>query len=218
MLKDDDVLKLLESADWNYIVIQLTRYASWQATRYRWKAGGHGQLLGGMTPQDIAKNAITKVLDRTRSWDPEKYPDLLVHLQWIVDSDLNHLFNSREHLTTNRIIESEDEESKELTYNNLIHSSSSLNDAMHCKTPEEHLIIQEANEQANERKEKAQKELYALVRGDEDLEFLLSCFEDGIDKPELIAREMGWDVTKVYNLKRKLLRKASAIKKIMEQD
>jgi len=90
-------------------------------------------LPGGMTPQDIAKKAITKVWDRTRSWDPEKYPDLLVHLQWIVDSDLSHLFNSKEHLTTNRIIESDEEESKELTYNNLIHSSSSLNDAMHCK-------------------------------------------------------------------------------------
>lgn len=218
MLKNDDVLKLLESADWNNIIIQLTRYASWHAAWYKGKMGSHGQLPGGMTPQDIAKNAIAKVWDGTRSWDHEKYPDLLVHLQWIVDSDLSHLFNSKEHLTTSRIIESEDEESKELTYNNLIHNSSSLNDAKHLKTPEEHLIIQEINEQANERKEKAKKELYALVKGDEDLEFLLSCFEEGIDKPELIAREMGWDVTKVYTLKRKLLRKAPAIKKIVEQE
>lgn len=219
MLNDDAVLKLLEAADWDNIIVQLTRYASWHASWYKWKKGDPGQLPGGMTPQDIAKDAIKKVWSRTRSWDPEKYPDLLIHLQWIVDSDLNHLFNSKEYLTTNRINESEEEkeekeESKELTYNNLMQSSSSpLNENIHYKTPEERLIIQEVNEH----EEKIKKELYALVKGDEDLELLLSCFEDGIDKSELIAKEMGWDVTKVYNLKRKLSRKAAAIIKIMEQ-
>jgi hypothetical protein len=214
MPNNDDVLKFLESADWNNIIVQLTRYASWHASWYKWKTGGHGQLPGGMTPEDIAKDAIKKVWSGTRSWDPEKYPDLLIHLQWIVDSDLNHLFNSKEHLINNKIIESDEEESKELTYNNIIHSSSSFNEAIHCKTPEERLIIQEAQG----REEKAQKELYALVKGDEDLELLLSCFDEGIDKPELIAKEMSWDVKKVYTLKRKLLRKATDIMKIMEQD
>jgi hypothetical protein len=217
MLNDDAVLKLLEAANWDNIIVQLTRYAAWHASWYKARTGDPGQLPGGMTPQDIAKDAIKKVWSRTRSWDPEKYPDLLIHLQWIVDSDLNHLFNSKEHLTTNRINESEEEkeESKELTYNNLMQSSSSpLNENIHYKTPEERLIIQEVNE----REEKIKKELYALVKGDEDLELLLSCFEDGIDKSELIAKEMGWDVTKVYNLKRKLSRKAAAIIKIMEQE
>jgi hypothetical protein len=47
---------------------------------------------------------------------------------------------------------------------------------------------------------------------------LLLCFDEGIDKPELIAKEMGCDVTKIYTLKRKLLRKASAINKIMQNE
>lgn len=140
MLNDDDVLKLLESADWNNIIVKLTRYAIWHASWYKWKTGDSGQLSGGVTPEDIAKNAIIKVWNRTRSWNPEKYPDLLTHLQRIVDSDLNHLFNSKEHFTTDRIIESDEEESKELTYNNLSRSSSSLNEAIHYKTPEELLI------------------------------------------------------------------------------
>jgi len=217
MLNDDAVLELLEAADWDNIIFQLTRYAVWHASWHKSRTGDPGQLPGGMTPQDIAKDAIKKVWSRTRSWNPEKYPDLLIHLQWIVDSDLNHLFNSKEHLTTNRINESEEEkeESKELTYNNLMQSSSSsLNENIQYKTPEERLIIREENE----REERVKKELYALVKGDEDLELLLSCFEDGIDKSELIAKEMGWDVTKVYNLKRKLSRKAAAIIKIMEQE
>jgi len=213
MSNDDAVHKLLESADWNKIIVQLTRYAIWHASWYKWRTGSHGQLPGGMTPQDIAINAIKKVWDRTRSWDPEKYPDLLIHLQWIVDSDLSHLFDSKEHLTTNRIFESEDDESAELTYNNLVRSSSSpLNEGINYKTPEERLITEEKKE----REEKAKKDLYALVKGDEDLEFILACFEEGMDKSELIAETMGCDVTKVYNLKRKLSRKASSIYKIME--
>ena len=56
------------------------------------------------------------------------------------------------------------------------------------------------------------------MKGDEDLEILLLCFDEGIDKSELIAEQMGCDVTKVYTLKRKLLRKASAINKIMQQE
>ena len=140
MSNDDAVHKLLESADWNKIIVQLTRYASWHASWYKWKAGNSGELPGGLTPEDIALEAIEKVWSRTRAWDPEKYPELLIHLQWIVDSDLNHLFNSKEHLTTNRIFESEDEESAELTYNNLMHSSSApLNAGIHHKTPEERL-------------------------------------------------------------------------------
>ena len=51
------------------------------------------------------------------------------------------------------------------------------------------------------------------MKGDEDLELLLLCFEEGIDKPEKIAIETGWDINKVYNLKRKLLRKAAKIGK-----
>jgi DNA-binding CsgD family transcriptional regulator len=44
------------------------------------------------------------------------------------------------------------------------------------------------------------------------------CFEEGIDKSEQIASAMGCDVKRVYGLKRKLLRKASAIMKIMRQE
>ena len=51
------------------------------------------------------------------------------------------------------------------------------------------------------------------MKGDEDLELLLLCFEEGIDKPEKIAIEADWDINKVYNLKRKLLRKAAKVGK-----
>jgi hypothetical protein len=213
MGKEDGVLKHLELVDWENISIKLIHYAHWRAIRYKWKIGNPDQLPAGMTPKDIALNAISKVWTGTRAWNPDKYPDLLAHLKWIVKSDMNHLFTSKDHMTSCRINESDDQDNSELTYNEVIPNPSSqlIESAL---TPEEHLLAKEKNEH----EETAKQELFALVKGDDDLELLLSCFEDGIDKPELIAKEMGWDVTKVYTLKRKLLRKSPAINKIMQQE
>lgn len=213
MGKEDEVLKHFETADWSDIIIKLTHYSHWRSFRYKWRTGNPSQLPAGMTPEDIALNAISKVLTGTRAWDPDKYPDLLAHLKWIVKSDMNHLFTSMGHMTSDRIDESEDQDGSGLTYNEVI-SDPSSHFSESAQTPEEHLLAKEKAEH----EEKVKQELFALVRGDEDLELLLLCFEDGIDKPELIAKEMGCDVTKVYTLKRKLLRKASAINKIMQKE
>jgi hypothetical protein len=213
MGKKDEILKRLEAADWNDIIIKLTHYSHWRAFRYKWRIGNPGQLPAGMTPKDMALNAISKVWDGRRAWDPDKYPDLLAHLKWIVKSDMNHLFTSMGHMTGERINESEDREGSELTYNDIIPDPSSpLCEPI--QTPEEQLLARERA--AHE--ERVKQELFALVKGDEDLELLLLCFDEGIDKPELIAEQMGCDVTKVYTLKRKLLRKASTIKKIIQQE
>ncbi len=210
MGNNEEVLKRLEDANWDDIIIKLTRYARWRALRYKWKSGNPDQLPCGMTPQDIALSAIEKVWNRTRSWDPNRYPDLLLHLKWIVDSDMNHLFCSMEHHTSGRSADSEDSEVDDP----IPDPSSPLSEIIHNKTPEERLISHEEEEY----EQKVKQKLYELIKGDVELELLLMFFEDGIDKPEQIAKEMGWDVIKVYNLKRKLSRKAFAIIKIMEQE
>jgi hypothetical protein len=196
-MEKDRVLHLLENADWKDIILKLTHYALQRARVYSWKSGKSDQLLGGKTPEDIAFEAIEKVLSGTRDWDPDKYPNLLTHLQWVVKSDMEHLASSMEHQATGRMPEpGEGEEGYET-----IPGPSS-------PTPEEELIAREKEDL----EERLKGELYAMVKGDEDLETLLLCFEEGIDKPEIIAAQTGWDVSKVYNLKRKLLRKASKLR------
>jgi len=212
MAKEDEILKRLEATDWNDLIIKLTHYAYWRARRYKWKTGNPDQLPGGLTPKDIALRAISKVWVGTRAWDPDKYPDLLAHLKWIVKSDTNHLFASMGHTTGCRINESDDKADSELTYNEAIPDPSS-HFGESAPTPEEDLLAKENAEH----EEKVKQALFELIKGDNDLELLLLCIDDGIDKPELIAEEMGCDVAKVYILKRKLLRKATAINKIMQQ-
>jgi len=207
----DDVLKHLEEADWVKIITELARYAHWRAYRYKWRSGNPGQLPDGKTPKDIAFEAISKVITGDRAWDPDRYPDLLIHLKWIVKSDLNHLFTSMGHMSSGRLNESIEHDSPESPYDETI-LDPRLPLCDHTQTPEEHLIAKENAEY----EEMAKQKLFALVKGDEDLESLLLCFDEGIDKPELIAREMGWDIKTVYSLKRKLLRKASSISKIMQ--
>jgi hypothetical protein len=208
----DRILELLEAADWDDIILKLTRYAIWRARRYTWRSGDPSRLPEGKTPEDIAIDAIEKVWNGTRDWDPDKYPDLLVHLKWIVKSDTEHLFSSMEHQKTGRMPALKGDEETEPSYGEIVRDPSSPTPET-ASTPEEELIAQEDRRL----EEKLKNGLYAAVKGDEDLELLLLCFEEGIDKPEAIASQTGWDVKKVYNLKRKLLRKAGKIGKTLDK-
>jgi len=197
-MEKDRVLQRLETADWKDIILRLTHYARQRARFYSWKSGRSDQLLGGKTPEDIACGAIEKVWAGTRDWNPDKYPNLLTHLEWIVKSDTDHLASSMEHKAIDNMPEHRDREDSSTSYEETIPDPLST-------TPEMELIAHEEKEL----EEKLKGELYAMVKGDDDLEMLLLCFEEGINKPEIIATQTGWDISKVYNLKKKLFRKVS---------
>lgn len=183
----DKVLELLESTDWKDIVFRLTHYTVGKASRYTWKSGS---LPGGKIPEDIALDAIEKVWMGVREWDPDKYPNLYTHLKWIVDSDIDHLLKSMEHDKSRRMPET------------------AFDQASETPNPEEQLIAKENKAFEDEIRD----EFYAMVEGDEDLEILMLCFDEGIDKPRDIAEQTGWDVPKVNNVKRKLFRKATKLR------
>jgi len=205
-MENDKVVDLLESQDWNDIIRRLTYYASWKARSYSWNTGSCEQLPGGNTPKDIALAAIGKVWSGDRTWNPEKYPDLFAHLKWIVKSDMGHLFSSQTHRSTVRILQDNSSEDGDAE-NTITEASLSRRTSSNVRTVEEEVIAKENEASEPELK----RRLYETVQGDDDLELLLVFFEDGIDKPGTIAAEMGWDITKVYNLKRKLSRKASKL-------
>jgi hypothetical protein len=201
-MDDDGVLELLEAADWDKIIINLTYYAAFRFERYGWRSN----LPKGNSPADVALDAIRKVWDGTREWSTDRYPDLLKHLKWIVKSDIEHLSSSLEHRTTGRhpVVIKEDGTKVELSETACEHPHL-INEKV--LTPEKELI----GKQREHFGKKLIAELSDAVEGDEDLELLFMCFEDGIDKPEAIADETGWDIKKVYNLKKKLLRRATKI-------
>ena len=87
---DGDTLRLLQEADWTDIGVRLTAYATWKARNYRWRTRRPGTLAAGKTAEDVARDAIVKVLEGTRAWDPGRGP-LLPFLQGVVDSLMSHL-------------------------------------------------------------------------------------------------------------------------------
>lgn len=210
----DKVLDLLEAADWKDIILRLTHYAYWKSSKYTWRSGDPDRLPGGKTPEDIALGAVQKVWTGERDWDPDKYPDLLKHIMRIIDSDLNHLINSAEYKKSVRMPERIDEMGTGGAHDEALDDTSSpIQKANQIRSPEEQLIAREQREF----EEKVKNEFYDTVKGDEDLEMLWLCFDEGIDKPEKIATQTGWDIQKVNNVKRKLFRKAGKFKKIIEQ-
>jgi len=197
--------ELLESVDWNDIILKLTRHAIRRAERYTGRREEAIILPGGKSPADIALDAIEKVLTGGRSWDPDKYPNLLLHLEWIVNSDLQHLFSSSERQRSGRLPKSQSATDPETEA--VRDPPNPLEAFPDSETPETHLLTKEEEGFEEETKIK----LYSLLKGDEDLELLLLCLEEGKDKPALIAQETGWEISKVYNLKRKLLRTAAKV-------
>ena len=96
-----DVQRELRRVDWADVGIRLTAYATWKARNLHWRTGRNDALAGGKTPEDIAAEAILKVLGGERAWDPGRGP-LLAYLEGVVDSLMSHLADSLD----NRIQES----------------------------------------------------------------------------------------------------------------
>ena len=71
MRGEADVHRELADADWADIGIRLTAYASWKARTLRWRLG-RDALPAGKSAEDLAADAIVKVLSGERAWEPQR--------------------------------------------------------------------------------------------------------------------------------------------------
>ncbi|MDX2170059.1 MAG: hypothetical protein SF182_23515 [Deltaproteobacteria bacterium] len=88
-----DIERELRDVDWAAVGIRLTAYATWKARNRQWRTGRSDALAGGRTPEDLAAEAVLKVLSGERAWDPARGA-LLPYLEGVVDSLLSHLADS----------------------------------------------------------------------------------------------------------------------------
>src|SRR5262245_49022880 len=94
---DPDIRRLLQEADWADIGIRLTAYAVWRARNFRWRTKQEWALAAGKTPEDIARDAILKLFEGKRIWDPQRGA-LLPFLECVVDSLMSHLADSQDNV------------------------------------------------------------------------------------------------------------------------
>lgn len=73
---------------------RLTTYAERKYTRLGWFKNGQYRSPSGQGPDDVAAEAIVRLIEGRRNYDEQKHPDLLVYLRSVVDSIVSHVIES----------------------------------------------------------------------------------------------------------------------------
>lgn len=202
--------ELLEQADWDIIIPSLLKYA---LNKLRRRSFYDNSPLDGMDINHIAQDqvmgAIGKLWDETVSWDYEKKDNLLYFLQGGIKSQISHLFDNDEYLTTERFPVAFAEGSNKASEVEEVLKRANPHEE-HARditpstlpNPEEALL----NKDQEEEDKAATGALLERLKGDTELEDVCWCIMAGITKPQEIAKEMGVEVKHVNNLQKKLRR------------
>lgn len=78
-----DRLQQVPSKQWGCIFKELVVYAEFRLRKAGFEIRSEKDTISG---EDFATQAIEKIFDGTRTWDFERFPDLLIHLKGIVKS------------------------------------------------------------------------------------------------------------------------------------
>ena len=187
---DDRVYELLEQADWPKLTKKLMGYAVRKIRSLGWLYGRNiNSLPKSMSVEDIVYEAIVKVWEGERKWEPDRVPDLWFFLQEVVRSSINHLVESHDHKLMEELPDPLPEKN----------SYKLIGDAENRRRPVEEIYIEE------ESHKDTQKKMLAAVNGDKDLELvMIYILTNKTMVPREIARETGIDVKRVYKLKEKV--------------
>jgi DNA-directed RNA polymerase specialized sigma24 family protein len=173
----------LDKADWQEISLQLLRYATSKAKMLR------AMGITDVGPEDLIQEAISLAYgigpnNTYRNWNQEVYPDLAGFLRSVIKSIVSHKTEQRKDFKTEPIDEAFDKDLKPLSP-----------ESPEALVSREHDLM------------KLKQVIYERIKGDEEVELVCLCLEDGNSKPQRIAEETGYDITTVNNALRRLRRK-----------
>ena len=212
---DSECFRLLKEADWDRIVLELLDYANKKVRRLSWRTGQSNLLACGKSAEDLAYEATGKVLSGERKWDYKEKPDLLHFLRSVVRSLVNHLAESMDNKTMQSFPHTADGiEVEEMLSMADPDSETGKYLQKSPATPAQLLLEKEQRES----EEKVFNELVDSVKDDKELDSLLSCILDGKTKPKQIADIMQIEAGRVYQLQRKLQRRAKSLGKRIDND
>lgn len=202
--------EVLEQADWDDVLPRLLKHAlNKLRRRFFFSSSTLHSTKTEQIAQDQGMEAIVKLWDETVYWDYEKKDNLLYFLQGVINSQISHLFDNEEYLTTERFPVASSESSDEhIEVEELLKRADPHEEHARDITPtvpsdpEEALLIKEQEA----RDKSATDALLERLKGDKELEDIVLCIMGGTTKPQEISEEMGVEVKHVYNLQKKLRR------------
>ena len=165
----------------------------------------------GHTAETIVQDAIDKVVNEQRNWEPDRGP-LLMYLKWVIRSDISHLAISAANRSEIHSDSYKEEDSEEEAFDAWVYQSSLHNSENN--SPEE-FVINSENE--CERNEIARAKIDALLKsadGNPELEAIVFAMIDGncSSKPQDLAIFLGKPVNNINKDLRTLRRKAIKIR------
>jgi len=95
------VRRLLAEADWPQVRNRALVHARWIEFANRW-------TLPNIVAEDMVHDAIRKILDGTRRWDPKRVPDLDYFVVSVVRSDYDNLFRQLRNQPQRVVIEGDE--------------------------------------------------------------------------------------------------------------
>ena len=210
------VLEGMSGDEFDRLVLHLGSYTLGETNRLQWRTGSAVDLPGGETVESIVYQAIEKAWAGERNWNPEQDPDFKKYLMDVIDSLVNHLFDS----TDNKMFTTEPAEGSD--DRRVWEGASRKHECKHERgadwmarqsaSPEDLLLEKEEAE----RKRQGIEMLLAESRGDEELTYVIQAMLDGYNKAGEIAQVTGIDVRDVYNIMKRLDRKVEAVRTQLE--
>ena len=199
--KAEGILRGMTDLDWERIILQLARYATRKSRMYFYRTG-LDLLPNGDSVESLANAAILKLYTGERDWDPDKHPDLLIHLRGIVKSLLWHSVTSLD----NRVLvaepeEPEDEGGRESTVRHEYEMAGWQSTG--SKTPFGILLDGERQVIGS----RAFELLLLECKDDGLLLGIIGLMQEGIKKPAVLAQRLGLQTKEVYVAIKRLERK-----------
>ncbi|MEJ2744177.1 MAG: hypothetical protein P8123_00570 [bacterium] len=187
------VIEMLDTYKWEEIYPRLLDYALNKLWKKKWRWGLTKSPPGGSEAHDIVAEAILKIYQGKRKWDPEKVPDLFYFICSVIKSDVNHLAESWE----NRHV--------------LPESSLLRDDDQNRPTV---IARQEDTSQAGPREildeklsEKEVLDFYDYLQDEPDLQKIVEAAFDGITKRLELAQTLGISEVEIDNRRKRLKRR-----------
>lgn len=168
---------------------RLTLHAGGLFIAYGWRVNRNWAGPGGVTPGDIAANAILKVLDGTRRYDPSTGLKLMTFLRNVVRSLVNHLAEAAD------------------TQHRRPMPQVRLNDAEDPADIEPEGDEPEPLENCIKNEILDKLKAVAAEDGDSLVAKILECLDADITKPAEIAEYLNVDVKTINNAQKRLWRK-----------
>lgn len=182
------LLQKISDNQWSIILKQLIIYAELRLIKIGFEPRTEIDTVSG---EDFAMEAIEKLFEGERRWDPSKHPDLLIHLKLVVKSLIwNHIKSSTKSIVdTQELLPAKNEEDGDNMTETNDHDTT-----IEYRDLENPLEIVISHEKWNQ--------IEAAFGSDSD-GFIIFC--DWLDDvpPRLIAENYNLDVTVVYNVIRR---------------